>query len=125
MFAVDSYSSADVPGIPFHYGPSNLGKGPILRMMDHRSISTPRLTQWVLELARKENIPIQFGPTGGYTDGQHFISRGIPMAMICVPVRYMHSPAEMVHARDLEGLFKLILAIIRADKETLPQFKQA
>ena len=28
MFAVDSFSSADVPGVPLHYGPCALGKGP-------------------------------------------------------------------------------------------------
>jgi len=119
MFAVDSYSSADVPGVPLHYGPSVLGNGPILRMMDHHSISTPGLARWVIDLARKEEIPLQVGPTGGYTDGKHFLSMGIPMLMLAIPVRYMHSPVEMIDRRDLEGLFDLMLAIIRADKTDL------
>jgi len=119
MFAVDSYSSADVPGVPFHYGPSVLGKGPILRMMDHYSISTPKLAQWVIKLAQKEEIPLQVGPTGGYTDGKHFLSRGIPMLMIAIPVRYMHSPVEMIDRRDLDGLYDLLLKIISADKKDL------
>jgi len=119
MFAVDACSSADVPGVPLHYGPSILGNGPILRMMDHHSISTPGLARWVIDLAKKERIPLQVGPTGGYTDGKHFMSMGIPMLMLSIPVRYMHSPVEMIDRRDLEGLFKLMLAIIRSDKTDL------
>ena len=122
MFAVDSYSSADIPDVPFHYGPAEMGKGPVVRLMDHRSISTPKLVQWVIDLARKEKIPLQAGPTGGYTDGQHFLSRGIPMVMLSVPVRYMHSPVEMIDRRDLEGLFNLVLTIINADKENFTSF---
>lgn len=123
MFAIDSFSSADVPGIPLHYGPCALGKGPILRMMDHRSIATPWLAKWVIDLARQSGIPLQYGPTGGYTDGQHFLAKGVPMLMLSVPVRYMHSPVEMVDLRDLERLFNLIRAIAVCDKEQMPRLK--
>ncbi|MBU3931620.1 MAG: M42 family peptidase [Proteobacteria bacterium] len=119
MFAVDAYASADVPEVPFHYGPAVLGNGPILRMMDHHSISTPQLAQWVIDLSQKEGIPLQMGPTGGYTDGKHFLSRGIPMLMAAIPIRYLHSLVEMIDLRDLEGLFQLLLTIIRTDKENL------
>lgn len=121
---IDSYSSADIPDVPFHYGPAELGKGPVFRLMDHRSISTPKLVQWIIDLARKEKIPLQVGPTGGYTDGQHFLSRGVPMLMLSVPVRYMHSPVEMIDRRDLEGLFNLVLTIICSDKEEISDFKK-
>ena len=119
MFAVDSYSSADVPGVPFHYGPSVLGQGPVLRMMDHYSISTPKLAQWVIDLARQEGLPLQVGPTGGYTDGRHFLPKGIPMLMIAIPVRYMHSPVEMIDRRDLDGVYNLLSKIVAADKKDL------
>lgn len=123
MFAVDSFSSADVPGVPLHYGPCVLGSGPVLRLMDHRSISTPALAQWVIDLARENDIPLQFGPTGGYTDGQHFLAKGVPMLMLSVPVRYMHSPVEMIDWRDLEGLFRLMSLIVRAEKDRMPELK--
>ncbi len=125
MFAVDSYASADVPGVATHYGPSLLGNGPILRLMDHRSISTPRLAKWAMDLARKQDISLQFGPTGGYTDGQHFLAKGIPMLMLGIPVRYMHSPVEMIDLRDLGGLLRLILAIIGCDKQEMPDLMKA
>lgn len=122
MFAVDSFASADVPGVPLHYGPCALGKGPVIRSMDHRSVSTPRLAKWVIDLALRNGIPLQFGPTGGYTDGLHFLARGIPMLMLSVPVRYMHSPVEMIDRRDMEGLFRLLSAIARSQKEQMPEF---
>ncbi|MGA2403582.1 MAG: M42 family metallopeptidase [Syntrophobacteraceae bacterium] len=124
MFAVDSFASADVPGVPLHYGPCALGKGPVIRSMDHRSISTPGLAKWAIDLARRNGIPLQFGPTGGYTDGLHFLARGVPVLMLSVPVRYMHSPVEMIDRRDLEGLFRLLMAVMGADKEEIPNFKQ-
>ena len=124
MFAVDSFASADVPGVPRHYGPCVLGKGPVIRSMDHRSISTPRLAKWAIDLAERHGISVQFGPTGGYTDGQHFLARGIAMLMLCVPVRYMHSPVEMIDRRDLEGLFHLLSAIARSQKEQMPEFRK-
>lgn len=124
MFAVDSFASADVPGVPLHYGPCALGKGPVIRSMDHRSISTPRLAKWVIDLAKRKGIPLQFGPTGGYTDALHFLARGVPALMLSVPVRYMHSPVEMIDRRDLEGLFRLLLAVMSAGKDEMPDFKQ-
>ena len=44
------------------------------------------------------------------------------MLMLCVPVRYMHSPVEMIDRRDLEGLFHLLSAIARSQKEQMPDF---
>jgi putative aminopeptidase FrvX len=76
-------------------------------------------------LARRNTIPLQFGPTGGYTDGQHFLTKGIPMLMVSVPVRYMHSPVEMIDRRDLEGLFALMCTMIRCEKEQLPDLRKA
>lgn len=119
MFAVDSYACADVPGIPFHYGPAYLGQGPVLRLMDHYSISTPSLARWVVNLAQEAKIPLQVGPTGGYTDGQHFLAKGVPMLMLALPMRYMHSPAETIDLDDLENLLRLILLIIRSNKNEL------
>jgi putative aminopeptidase FrvX len=124
MFAVDSFASADVPDVPLHYGPCALGKGPVIRSMDHRSISTPALAKWVIDLAARNRIPLQSGPTGGYTDGLHFLARGVPVLMLSVPVRYMHSPVEMIDRRDLEGLFSLLLALIGAPVEEIPDFRQ-
>ena len=41
------------------------------------------------------------------------------MLMISIPVRYMHSPVEMIDLRDMEGLFQLLLKIVMADKKDL------
>lgn len=60
MFAVNAYSSADVPGVPMHYGPAVLGNGPVLRMMDHHSLSTPALARCTMghrPCPERENTP--------------------------------------------------------------------
>ncbi len=123
MFAVDSFACADIPGVPYHFGPCALGKGPVLRLMDNRSISTPRLAKWAIDLAQRNSIPLQYGPTGGFTDGLHFVPKGVPMLMLSVPVRYLHSPVEMLDLRDLDGLSKLLSAIARSKKGQTPELK--
>jgi putative aminopeptidase FrvX len=100
-----------------------LGKGPVIRAIDHRSISTPGLVKWVKELALRKGIPLQVGSTGGYTDGLHFLASGVPVLMLSVPVRYMHSPVEMIDRRDLEGLFSLLLAVMDAAGDEIPDFR--
>ena len=41
------------------------------------------------------------------------------MLMIAIPVRYMHSPVEMIDRRDLDGLYNLLVKIISAGKKDL------
>jgi putative aminopeptidase FrvX len=53
-------------------------------------------------------IPLGAGPTGGMTDGLPLQEKGIPMVPITIPIRYMHSPVEMCHRKDLERLIELL-----------------
>jgi len=112
VLVIDSYACADVPEVPYHFGPASLGKGPVLRMMDHYSISDKNLAEHAIKIAKREGIPLQFGPTGGFTDGMHFQSKGSSMLMLSFPIRYMHSPVEMVDLKDLDNLLRLVIAFI-------------
>ena len=47
---------------------------------------------------------------------------GIPSALISLPNRYMHSPVELVHLKDLEKIPQLMAAFARALKRG-EQFK--
>jgi putative aminopeptidase FrvX len=105
---VDSYPSADAPLIPFHLAPARLGDGPVLRIVDNGATASPELVEKVRSIAKKHGIPLGAGATGGMTDGLPLQEKGIPMVPISIPIRYMHSPVEMCHKKDLERLIELV-----------------
>ncbi|MBO8160306.1 MAG: M42 family metallopeptidase [Thermosipho sp. (in: Bacteria)] len=87
------------------------GNGPIIRFVDNSGISSFEFSKQIIEIARKNNIPLQVGATGGGTDGSIFVDKGIPFVALSVAVKYLHSTVEMIHIKDLENLIKLIKAI--------------
>jgi len=106
--AVDVFTAADMPGIPFHLAPARLGEGPVLRVVDNRAMADPQLRKFFQEICRGNDIPLQVAMTGGGTDGAELQATGIRMIPVSVPIRYMHSPVEMIHIRDLEQLIKML-----------------
>ena len=108
--AVDSYASADAPNVPFHLAPAKLGNGPVLRLLDRSSIASTELRRVFETVAEKYNIPLQVGATGGGTDGSVIqqSQRGVPMIVVSVPIRYLHSPVEICHTDDLTNLIKIL-----------------
>jgi putative aminopeptidase FrvX len=92
----------------FHLAPNRLGEGPVLRVVDHGATANPAMVERVKKLAKKHGIPLGAGPTGGYTDGLALQEKGIPMVPVTIPIRYMHSPVEMCHRKDLENLIELL-----------------
>ena len=51
--------------------------------------------------------------TGTDADAFHISRGGIPSAVVSVPLRYMHSPVEMVQLDDVENAARLIAAFVR------------
>jgi putative aminopeptidase FrvX len=51
--------------------------------------------------------------TGTDADAIHTARGGIPSAVVSIPLRYMHSPVEMVQMEDVENTAKLIAAFAR------------
>lgn len=80
-------------------------------------IADPRIVQWMVRAAEKNKIPYQREVLliGG-TDAKAIqIARaGVPAGCISVPVRYVHSPSEMVDYADIENAIKLLTAVLRS-----------
>ena len=68
------------------------------------------------ETAEDEGIDYTVGASGNatHTDADSLqISRsGIPTGLVSVPIRYMHSPVEMLDLADLEATVRLITAFV-------------
>ncbi|WP_175060206.1 M42 family metallopeptidase [Thermococcus sp. 2319x1] len=104
--AVDSFACCS-----FLTGDVKLGKGAVIRAVDNSAIYTPSLSRKALEIAKKNNIPIQIGVTGGGTDASVFEAKSQTLAL-SVPIKYLHSETEMLHLDDLKALIKLIEALV-------------
>ncbi len=108
--AVDVTVATDYPGVDKRtIGDMKLGGGPVLAKGPNIN---PVVFELLLETAREEGITVQIEayPKGTPTDANliQMERGGIPIALISIPCRYLHSPSEMVDMRDVEGAVKLI-----------------
>lgn len=103
-----------------------LKKGPMLRHFDRSMITNPRFQRFSLELGRKLGIPVQESVrSGGGTNGGpiHMSNGGVPVIVIGVPVRYIHSHHGFASMADYKNSVKLAVEIIKnLDDETIKSF---
>jgi len=113
VIALDTYSTTDSPGLDKFYQPVYLGKGPVLRMVDVRMMASPKFRARIEAVAKREKIPIQYGVTGGSTDGAMMQTSGAITMPIGIPMRYTHSATEIVNMTDMANLIKLLTATVK------------
>ena len=94
-----------------------LGKGACIKFKDAGALSDPRVVQWMIRTAEKNKIPFQREVLllGG-TDARaiQLTRAGVPAGCISIPVRYVHSPSEMVDYSDVQNSVKLLTALLRS-----------
>lgn len=114
VFAIDTFVSADSPLESKRFADATLGRGFVVRAVDNSNIVPRKLTEKVVSIARANNISAQYGVTGGGNDGATFLLYGTTDIAIGWPLRYSHSPAEVIDVRDVEALAKIIAAVARS-----------
>ncbi|HKS68444.1 MAG TPA: M20/M25/M40 family metallo-hydrolase [Candidatus Acidoferrales bacterium] len=114
VFAVDTFVSSDSPLESKRFGDAIVGKGFVIRAVDNSNIIRPDLVERVIKLARENQIPAQYGVTGGGNDGSAFVRYGSMDVALGWPLRYSHSPAEVIDTRDVDALARIVTAIARA-----------
>jgi putative aminopeptidase len=114
VFAVDTFVSADSPLESRRFGDGILGRGFVVRAVDNSNIVPRTLAERVVSLARSNRIPAQYGVTGGGNDGATFLLYGATDVALGWPLRYSHSPAEVIDARDLDALSRIIAVVARS-----------
>lgn len=110
-FALDT-STARVTDEHKHLSNAILGCGPAIRALDNRHISDINFVKKIKSLAEKKSIPVQTIFTGGTTDVAAIEVFGPKSVPLCFPVRYTHSPVEMVSIQDIEQMILLCETII-------------
>ena len=110
--AIDVTHATDAPGVDEkEIGSHPLGSGPAI---GRGSTLSPKVFELLVETAEAEGIEhsISASGRGTSTDADVLqISRaGIPTGLVSIPLRYMHSPVEMVDLRDVEATVELLAA---------------
>lgn len=116
--AVDVNHAIDYPGVSkTRYGALDIGKGPsVMRGAN----ANPILFDLICEVGTTDAIPYQVdvAPAGTGTDGNAMqLNRdGMAVGILGVPLRYMHTPCEVLSLTDVENCARLMAATCRAIK---------
>jgi len=105
-FATDPPSSDEK-----ELGSHKFGSGPVI---GRGSTLDPQVFELLHAAGEEAEIPFTVAASARYTgtdaDAIHLARGGIPTGVVSIPLRYMHSPVEMVQLEDVENTAKLIVA---------------
>ena len=94
------------------------GSGPVVSIGPNLHT---KMTRKIIDVANEDNIDIQLEVCGGQTGTDAWeiqvSGKGVPTALISVPVRYMHSNYEVADTTDMEGATRLISAFAAVLKD--------
>ncbi|MDQ2700583.1 MAG: M42 family metallopeptidase [Actinomycetota bacterium] len=112
--AIDVTHATDAPGVDEkEVGSHPFGSGPVI---GRGSTLSPKVYELLRDTAEQAGIPYSVGASGNstHTDADSLqISRtGIPTGLVSIPLRYMHSPVEMVDLADVEATVQLMVAFV-------------
>jgi putative aminopeptidase FrvX len=113
VFAVDTFVSSDSPLESKRFADAELGKGFVVRAVDNSNIVPVGYADRVVALGKEHGIPVQYGVTGGGNDGSVFVRHGSVDVALGWPLRYSHSPAEVIDTKDLDALGKIVALLAR------------
>ncbi|MGI8771237.1 MAG: M28 family peptidase [Acidobacteriaceae bacterium] len=104
VFAIDTFVSSDSPLESQRFADALLGDGFVIRAIDNSNIVPESQVTRLRSLLAAHAIPVQYGVTGGGNDGAAFLRFGSTDVPLGWPLRYSHSPAELIDTRDLSAL---------------------
>ncbi|MCW5937244.1 MAG: M20/M25/M40 family metallo-hydrolase [Fimbriimonadaceae bacterium] len=124
--AVDVDFAIDQPGLSkSRYGQADLGKGPTVT---RGANVNPVVFSLLREAAQKDGISIQIGPYGNATgtdaNAMQVTRAGMATGVVGVPIRYMHTPSELLSLQDVEDCARLMAGycrLVRPDTDFTPR----
>ncbi|WP_373893150.1 M20/M25/M40 family metallo-hydrolase [Virgibacillus natechei] len=114
--AVDVTFATDYPGVNTNkHGDIRLEGGPVLA----KGAPINRKINKLLEnAAQKLNMNIQYEltprATGTDADKMRLTGQGVPISLVSLPLRYMHSPVETAAINDIDEEIELLVSFISA-----------
>jgi endoglucanase len=112
--ACDVTFATDYPGVNKNkHGDIHLEKGPVLAKGAPINIKINKLLE---QAARKLRMNVQYEltprMTGTDADRMRLTGRGVPVSLVSLPLRYMHSPVETASVKDIEEEIALLVKMI-------------
>jgi putative aminopeptidase FrvX len=114
VHAVDTFVSADSPLESPAFAAAPIGKGAVARALDNSSVTPAAVVDTLARIARARGVALQIGTTNGGNDGSTFVPYGVVDVPLGWPLRYSHSPAEVIDLKDLVSLADLVRAVAEA-----------
>lgn len=93
-----------------------LGAGPAIKVKDGGMLAHPGVRRWMVETAKAEGLPYQLEVlVGGTTDAMAMQTTrsGLPVGVLSIPTRYIHTPSEVVDYGDVLNSVRLLVALLR------------
>ena len=113
VFAIDTFVSSDSPLESKRFADAKIGDGFVVRAVDNSNIAPREYVDRVVAMAREHSIPVQYGVTGGGNDGSVFVRYGAVDVPMGWPLRYAHSPGEVIDTKDVDALGKIVEVVAR------------
>ncbi|WP_284141468.1 M20/M25/M40 family metallo-hydrolase [Virgibacillus sp. LDC-1] len=112
--ACDVTFATDYPGVNKNkHGDVKLEKGPVLAKGAPINVKINRLLE---KAAQKLQLNVQYEltprMTGTDADKMRLTGRGVPVSLVSLPLRYMHSPVETASFKDIEEEIELLVTMI-------------
>lgn len=92
-----------------------LGAGPAIKVKDSGMLAHPGVRRWMVDTARRIGIPYQLEVLErGSTDAMAMqTSRaGVPVGVLSIPTRYVHTPSEMIDYQDVLNSVRLLVELL-------------
>lgn len=120
--ALDGTLERGVPGVGDADRITELGAGVGIKRKDASVIPSPRVVEWLSEIADEEKVPHQREVARNIgTDTAALQSAGgaVLSGALSIPVRYHHSPVELAHRDDLTATVDLLVAALERTDDLL------
>ena len=114
--AVDVGHATDHPDCDNRkFGETKLGGGPIICRGPNIN---PKVFERLIACAKKAKIPVQLDadprPTGTDARAIQMARGGVACGLVSIPLRYMHTPSEIVDLQDVENCVKLFVEFAKS-----------
>jgi len=120
---LETTAVGDLPDTDYKRRVAELGSGGVLSVMDRSTIYDRPFLDFALEVAKREEIPVQVKRyvSGGNDAGSiHKSGVGVRALALSVPTRYLHSPSCVVAIEDYRSVRRLTEAMLRSLRHDLP-----
>jgi len=111
--AIDVTNADDLSG---DVSTINIGLGPTITIKDAEMLGNRDIDNWIINLAKKNKIPLQLDVSDfGTTDALNISlsKKGVPSVAMNIPVRNLHTTIGIADKRDIENAIKLLELLLK------------